>query len=110
MDDTRLRERLRESERRNEAISREVASLRSTLDHVLQEFAAFRRDHEALVDATRIIIAERDALRQRVAELESANRRLVDMLWGRRSERRNDSPDQRQLDFGGEPLGPSSAE
>ena len=110
MDDTRLRERLRESEQRNEALSREVASLRSTLDQVLQEFAAFRRDHEALVDATRIIIAERDALRQRVAELEAANRRLVDMLWGRRSERRNDSPDQRQLDFGDEPLGPSSAE
>jgi transposase len=110
MDDTLLRERLRESEQRNEALSREVASLRSTLDHVLQEFAAFRRDHEALVDATRIIIAERDALRQRVAELEAANRRLVDMLWGRRSERRNDSPDQRQLDFGDEPLGPSSAE
>jgi transposase len=110
MDDALLRERLRESEQRNEALSREVASLRSTLDHVLQEFAAFRRDHEALVDATRIIIAERDALRQRVAELEAANRRLVDMLWGRRSERRNDSPDQRQLDFGDEPLGPSSAE
>ena len=77
MDDTLLRERLRESEQRNEALSREVASLRATLDHVLQEFAAFRRDHEALVDATRIITAERDALRQRVAELEAANNRLI---------------------------------
>ena len=56
-----------------------------------------------MVDATRIITDERDALRQRVAELEAANNRLVDMLWGRRSERRSESPDQRQLDFGDEP-------
>ena len=110
MDDTLLRERLRESEQRNEALSREVASLRASLDHVLQEFAAFRRDYEALVDATRIITAERDALRQRVAELEAANNRLVDMLWGRRSERRSESPDQRHLDFGDEPVEPPSAE
>jgi transposase len=111
MDDALLRERLRESEQRNEALGREVSSLRATLDHVLQEFAAFRRDHEALVDATRIIIAERDALRQRVAELEAANKRLVDMLWGRRSERRRESADQRQLDFGdGLPELPSAEE
>ena len=103
MDDTLLRERLRESEQRNEALSREVASLRATLNHVLEEFAAFRRDHEALVDATRIITAERDTLRQRVAELEAANRRLVDMLWGRRSERRNESPDQLHLGFDADP-------
>ena len=110
MDDTLLREQLRQSEERNEARSREVASLRATLNQVLDEFAAFRRDHEALVDATRIITAERDALRQRVAELEAANNRLTDMLWGRRSERRNESPDQRQLDFGDEAMEPPSAE
>ena len=55
MDDTLLREQLRQSEQRNEALGREMASLRATLDHVLQEFGAFRRDYEALVDATRII-------------------------------------------------------
>ena len=82
MDDTLLRERLHESEQRNEALSREVASLRGTLDRVLEEFGAFRRDYEALVNATRIITAERDALRQRVAELESANRRLVEHAVG----------------------------
>ena len=87
-----------------------MASLRATLDHVLQEFAAFRRDHEALVDATRIIITERDVLRQRVVELEAANRRLVDMLWGRRSERRSASPAQRHLSFDDEPADPPSAE
>jgi transposase len=110
MDDTLLRERLRESEQRNEALSREVASLRATLRQVLEEFAAFRREHDALVDATRIVIAERDSLRQRVAELEAANNRLTDMLWGRRSERRNESPDQRHLNFGDEPVEPPGAE
>ena len=110
MDDTLLRERLRESEHCNEAFSREVASLRATLDRVLEEFGAFRRDYEALVDATRIITAERDALRQRVADLEAANRRLVDMLWGRRSERRSESPDQRHLSFDDEPVDPPRVE
>ena len=108
MDDTLLRERLRESEQRNEALSREVASLRATLTQVLEEFTVFRREHEALVDATRIVIAERDALRKRVAELEAANNRLVDMLWGRRSERRSESPDQQHLPFGDEAEGPLS--
>jgi transposase len=100
MDDTLLREQLRQSEQRNETLSRELASVRASLDGVLEQFRAFRRDYEALVDATRIITDERDSLRQRVAELEAANNRLVDMLWGRRSERRSESPDQRQLDFG----------
>jgi transposase len=38
------------------------------------------------------------------------NKRLVDMLWGRRSERRSDSPDQMQLSFSGDPVEPPSAE
>jgi transposase len=88
----------------------ELASLRASLDRVLEEFAALRRDYEALVDATRIITDERNTLRQRVAELEAANNRLTDMLWGRRSERRSESPDQRHLDFGDEPEPPPSAE
>ena len=110
MDDTLLREQLRQSEERNAALLREVASLRATLDQVVNEFGTFRRDYEALVDATRIMTDERNTLRQRTAELEAANNRLTDMLWGRRSERRSESPDQRQLDFGDEPEPPPSAE
>jgi transposase len=110
MDDTLLREQLRQSQERNESLGCELASLRASLDRVLQEFGALRRDYEVLVDATRIITDERNTLRQRVAELEVANNRLTDMLWGRRSERRSESPDQRQLDFGDEPDPPPSAE
>jgi transposase len=103
MDDALLLEQLRESEQRNE-------ELRASQQRVLEEFASFRSDYEALVDATRIITSDREALRQRVAELESANNRLVDMLWGRRSERRSESPDQQHLNFGDEPVEPPSAE
>ncbi len=45
-----------------------------------------------------------------MAELEAANNRLTDMLWGRRSERRSESPDQQRLPFGDEPGPPPSAE
>jgi transposase len=110
MDDTLLQEQLRRSEERNEALRQELASVRVSLESVLQEFGAFRRDYEALVDAARIITEDRDTLRQRVSELEAANRRLVDMLWGRRTERRSESPDQRHLSFPDEPIEPQSPE
>ena len=104
MDDVALfQQRLRESDGRNEALQGEVAALRA-------EFAAFRRDHEALINATRVLVGERDLLQKRVTELEVINKRLVDMLWGRRSERRSDSPDQMQLAFAVEPAGAEEQE
>ncbi|MFH1111073.1 MAG: IS66 family transposase [Planctomycetota bacterium] len=98
-----LQQRLRESEGRNGALQRENESLQSQIASLRAEFTVFRRDHEALVDATRVLVGERDLLRKRVAELEVTNKRLVDMLWGRRSERRSDSPDQMQLALAVEP-------
>jgi len=101
MNHTLLRERLQQSEERNAAITCEVATLRMTLDQVVNDFAVFRRDYESLVDATRVITDDRNALRQQVVELEAANGRLTDMLWGRRTERRvESSPDQLLLNFG----------
>ena len=109
MDDAPLRDQLRASEERNAALQGELQSLRASLAHVFEGFATFRRDHEALIEATRLLSEERDALRRRVTELEAANRRLVDMLWGRRSERRSDAPDQGRLNFGAEADEPPSA-
>lgn len=100
---TLLQQRLRESEQRNEALQSQITSLSASLEQVVAEFAGFRRDHEALIDATRVLVGERDLLKKRVTELEVTNKRLVDMLWGRRSERRSDSPDQMQLAFAVEP-------
>jgi len=110
MDAKLLLEQLHASEQRNEALCRELASLHSSQDRVLQELGTFRHDYEALADATLVLTSERDGLQQRVAELEAANHRLVDMLWGRRSERRSESPDQQHLDFGEEPIEPPSPE
>jgi transposase len=110
MDATLLLEQLRESEQRNEALHSELASLRASQDRVLAEFAAFRRDYEALAAATQVITDDRNSLRQRVAELEASNKRLIDMLWGRRSERRGESPDQQHLNFDDDPIEPPSVE
>jgi transposase len=110
MNDALLRDRLRQSEQRNEALSHELALLRASHEGVLQEFGARRRNYEALVDATRVLTDERDGLLKRVAELQAANNRLVDMLWGRRSERRHESPEQQHLDFGDGPDEPPSEE
>ena len=66
--------------RANSATKRSAASWRHCVHpsaQLLQEQQVLRRDHEALVDATRIITSERDSLRQRAAELEAANHRLV---------------------------------
>ena len=93
-----LKERLQESENRNEAMRVKYESLVDVMSV----------KYEALVDATRTLTEDRDSLKQRVAELESSNKRLVDMLWGRRSERRKDSPDQRHLPFGDDPIDPPS--
>jgi transposase len=105
MDDVALlQQRLRESDGRCEALQSEVASLRTSLEQVLTQFATFRHDYEALTETTRAIVGERDLLQKRVAELEVVNKRLVDMLWGRRTERRSDSPDQMQLPFAAESI------
>ncbi len=110
MDDTLLREQPRQNEERNETLQRELASMRASLDRVVEALGTLRCDYEALVDATRVVTEERDGLQRRVAELEAANKRLVDMLWGRRSERRSESPNQRHLNFPDDPAGLSSAE
>ena len=71
---------------------------------ILGRFHESEARNEALVDATKALREDRDALGRRAVELEAVNARLVDMLWGRRSERRRESPGQRQLEF---PEGPA---
>lgn len=104
MDSAAILGRFHESEARNEALVREMTALRASQEQLLGEFAVLRRDYEALVDATKALREDRDALGRRAVELEAVNARLVDMLWGRRSERRRESPGQRQLEF---PEGPA---
>jgi transposase len=99
MDDALLHERLHASEERNAALGRELASLRAAMERMTAEFGALRRDYEELVEAAQKVTAERDAQARQIAELQAVNNRLVDMLWGRRSERRAASADQLSLGF-----------
>ena len=92
MDVALLQQQLHEALKLNE-------QLRQQNQQQAQAFNQLRHDHEALLETTRAVVEDREQLQQRVAELEAANTRLVDMLWGRRSERRSVSPDQLSLDF-----------
>ncbi len=52
-----------------------------------------------LLPIVETIEADRNNLRETVQELKLQNERLLHLLYGRRSERRIDSPDQQRLDF-----------
>lgn len=83
----------------NAGLSRQAAS---PADHDLlrSELNTLQFDHLALAESTRLLMTDREALQLRVSELEATNKRLVDMLWGRRSERRTDNPQSPLLKFG----------
>jgi len=110
MDVTRLEGQLQQLMKLNEELRQQNASLVSQNESlgqsvvgVEQNHGEVQHDYEALLASTQTLIEDREKLQQRVAELEAANKQLVDMLWGRRSERRTISPDQLSLDFGADP-------
>ena len=95
----------------------DVAALLAQLQQVTKlneelrnEITSIRSDHEALLDATRKVVQDRDRLQQRIEELEAVNKRLTGMLWGRRSERRVESPGQFKLLFAEEADGTHAEE
>ena len=90
------------------AMSGDVAAERITT--LTKDLAAARHDYAALLDASQVLTRRCEGLETRVAELEATNKRLVDMVWGRRSERRKDSPGQLPLGFSAELLAPPSPE
>jgi transposase len=93
MDVTQLAAQLEQVMKFNEQLREDIAALR-------QQHDTLRPDYETLITSTQTLIDDRDKLQRRVDELEAINQRLVDMLWGRRTERRVASPDQLSLDFG----------
>jgi transposase len=96
----KFNEELREQ---NASLAQMVEQVRDENTTVQQEVATQRHDYESLLNSTQTLIDDRDKMQRRVDELEAINKRLVDMLWGRRSERRSFSPDQLDLNFGAEP-------
>ena len=86
-----------------ETLQSRLQDLSTSHQQLQEQFNALHAEHAALRDAARAVAEERDRLRQRAAELEAANNRLTDMLWGRRTERRSESSLQQHLDFGDDP-------
>jgi transposase len=69
-------------------------TLRAEREVILNDVARLKTDYATLVEATRVLTTDRDALKLKNVELETINKRLTDMLWGRRSERRTFSSNQ----------------
>jgi len=110
MDVTQVTTQLQQALQLNEELRSQHASLLQLATQLQAENAALhqeldtvRHDYSALVEATQKLVANREQCERRVAELEAVNQRLVDMLWGRRSERREFAPDQLRLSFPEEP-------
>lgn len=80
-----------------------IATLKQANDALQSEAARLRFDQATLAESTRVMMADREKMRERVAELEAINRRLTDMLWSRRSERRTGSKSP-LLNFGDDPV------
>ncbi len=106
MDVTQLATHLQQALQLNDELRSQQASLLRMTQQLQAETTALRQqletqrhDYEALVASTQTLMADREQLQRREAELEAINQRLVDMLWGRRSERRACSPDQLLLNF-----------
>ena len=103
MDETQLTTHLQQVMKFNDDLREQNASLVKIIDELRREIEKRNHDHAALLVSTQTLIEDRDKLGQRVEELEAINERLIDMLWGRRSERRMDDPNQQNLDFGEAP-------
>jgi transposase len=103
MDDTQHTSQIEQLIKLNEELRERNASMEKAVDELRQENEKRNHDYEALLISTQTLIESRDKLQQRVEELEAINARLIDMLWGRRSERRIDDPNQQQFDFGETP-------
>lgn len=64
------------------------------IEELEREVATWRAQAESTDELMGKIVAQRDDAQKRVAELEAVNRKLVNLLWGRRSERRVPDPNQ----------------
>ena len=76
----------------NEALRRENEALRMDNDSIRALSSTTHNQYLALAESTKPLIAERDELKKRVSELEAVNKKLTDILWGRRRGPESRSP------------------
>lgn len=82
------------------ALRGENEAMRASYETLQRDYSAQNAQYLALAQTIDKVNAERDAHKLKVAELEACNKKLTDMLWGRRSERRLDITNSPLLDFG----------
>lgn len=95
MEDTTLRAQLETVIKLNEELSRANAKQASDIEALLNAAQTVREDRDRLAENER-------QQRKRIEQLEAVNKQLTNMLWGRRSERREFDPNQSRL-FSDEP-------
>ncbi|MEZ6151396.1 MAG: transposase [Pirellulaceae bacterium] len=93
----------------NESSRLVIAQMRADNESLLRESNSLKSQYLALSQTVSNVVAERDALKQKVLELEAANKKLTDMLWGRRSERRFGTSISPLLNFGDDTQGSAEA-
>ncbi len=72
----------------NTTLHQTCGALRERLTAAETERAQAQAELSTLTDAAQVLQEDREALRNKIAELQAAVDRLTNMLWGRRSEKR----------------------
>jgi transposase len=93
-----LRRENAELHHQNSVLNKECSSLREELASTRDELALAQANLDTLTDASQVLRdhrdqlqEQRDQLQQNAAELQAAVDRLTNLLWGRRSEKRDES-------------------
>ena len=68
----------------------EVVELREQLGVKTSVLEQVEAEFSALTNSARLVVEDRDRLREKNEELQASVNRLTNMLWGRRSEKRSD--------------------
>ena len=84
----------------NDAMRADNDAMRASNEATRVEHVALNTQYLTLAQTINSTVSDRDALKLKVIELEAINKRLTDMLWGRRSERRVDISISPLLNFG----------
>ena len=116
MEDTSLRAQMETVIKLNEELVQTIAKQARDHEELARAHAKLTSDFATLLNAAQAVREDRDrlvqserAMRQRIEQLEAVNKQLTNMLWGRRSERREFDPNQSRL-FSDEPVASEAEE
>ena len=77
----------------------EVVELREQLGVKTSVLEQVEAEFSALTNSVRLVVEDRDRIREKNEELQASVNRLTNMLWGRRSEKRSDPSHPTRFDL-----------